>query len=494
MDSQRSVTEPNAAGSFSDTNDNEQKMHRAQQKEGQNVQDHQRTLQSSQETRKLPQQALAEENTRLHEQLEELQRQLNIMQQQNAEMAAAKTQWKKGKKKRQKQHAAGQAKGSSQTPPQYSPSYGGNGGVGGGGVLLELPSTLRNKTGNNENPRNPLCCVSMSRSQNSMRNGQQKDHQSTSTNDDQDTIEPSLDLEAHQSAPGLHHRNALHPSSCMTTTTAGTTAGSSNDHSLLSNKHLHNKSMDDSLSSDEEDDDDEDSSSPLTSGSCIEIGRTGRDGIVRTRTAANASGRTTDIPNPHDHFQMSFFRSAADRAGWLVGLLVLQSLSSFILARNELLLQQHAVIVQFLTMLVGAGGNAGNQASVGVVRGIAVGAIDRSNVRHVLQREFLMGVTLSVILALSGFIRAAVFKVPMLETFAITSSLFMIVIISVVVGSTLPLGMQMVGIDPAHSSTTIQVIMDITGVVITVHVSSILLDKNFYENLANTLSMDGETR
>lgn len=53
-----------------------------------------------------------------------------------------------------------------------------------------------------------------------------------------------------------------------------------------------------------------------------------------------------------------------DRAGWLVGLLVLQSMSSFIIQRNEGLLQKHLVIVRFLTMLVGAGGNAGNQASV----------------------------------------------------------------------------------------------------------------------------------
>jgi len=59
-----------------------------------------------------------------------------------------------------------------------------------------------------------------------------------------------------------------------------------------------------------------------------------------------------------------FFKSLADRAGWLVGLLVLQSMSSFIIAQNEELLQNHTVIVQFLTMLVGAGGNAGNQASV----------------------------------------------------------------------------------------------------------------------------------
>lgn len=65
-----------------------------------------------------------------------------------------------------------------------------------------------------------------------------------------------------------------------------------------------------------------------------------------------------------DGSESTFARSVQDRAGWLVGLLVLQSMSSFILARNEALLQRHLVIVRFLTMLVGAGGNAGNQASV----------------------------------------------------------------------------------------------------------------------------------
>jgi hypothetical protein len=62
--------------------------------------------------------------------------------------------------------------------------------------------------------------------------------------------------------------------------------------------------------------------------------------------------------------EMDFGRMILDRAGWLVGLLVLQSMSSFIIQRNEGLLQKHLVLVRFLTMLVGAGGNAGNQASV----------------------------------------------------------------------------------------------------------------------------------
>jgi hypothetical protein len=54
--------------------------------------------------------------------------------------------------------------------------------------------------------------------------------------------------------------------------------------------------------------------------------------------------------------------------------------------------------------------------------------------------------------------------------------------------------MNLAGIDPAHSSTTIQVIMDITGVVITVHVCSLVLDTDFRLWLEHAMSLEGETR
>ena len=165
-----------------------------------------------------------------------------------------------------------------------------------------------------------------------------------------------------------------------------------------------------------------------------------------------------------------------DRAGWLVGLLVLQSCSSFILARNEALLESHLVIVQFLTMLVGAGGNAGNQASVRVIRGLAVGTLNERTLKPFLWTEAKMGLALSVILGLAGFLRATVFMVPIAETVAITTSLYMIVISSVCIGALLPLAMHRCGLDPAHSSTTIQVLMDILGVTTTVWVSGAILN------------------
>ena len=120
-------------------------------------------------------------------------------------------------------------------------------------------------------------------------------------------------------------------------------------------------------------------------------------------------------------------------------------------------------VVYFLTMLVGAGGNAGNQASVRVIRGLALGTLNENTQNQFLTRELRMAVSLSAILSTAGFLRAAVFQTPFPETLAVTSALALIVFSSICLGAVLPLLLKRLGVDPAHSSTTIQVIMDILG-------------------------------
>lgn len=182
----------------------------------------------------------------------------------------------------------------------------------------------------------------------------------------------------------------------------------------------------------------------------------------------------------------TFGQQIRDRGGWLIGLLFLQSCSSFIIQHNERFLQNHMVIVQFLTMLVGAGGNAGNQASVRVIRGLAVGSLNDRTIKQFLTQEIKMAFSLSALLGLTGFIRAALFRTPPGETIAVVASLCAIVAISVGIGSTLPLAMKRVGIDPAHSSTTIQVVMDIMGVLITVCVSSVVMSFKVFQHDEHT--------
>jgi cation transporter-like permease len=184
---------------------------------------------------------------------------------------------------------------------------------------------------------------------------------------------------------------------------------------------------------------------------------------------------------------VTFLDAMKSRAYWLVGLLALQSCSGFILSRNELLLQDHPVIVYFLTMLVGAGGNAGNQASVRVIRGLALGTLNPTTQMQFLSRELRMAFALSAILSLAGFFRAIVFQTPLPETMAVTLALSMIVFSSICLGAVLPLVLQKMGVDPAHSSTTIQVIMDILGVVLTVLVSTAVLDSVWGKLLIKSL-------
>ena len=174
---------------------------------------------------------------------------------------------------------------------------------------------------------------------------------------------------------------------------------------------------------------------------------------------------------------VSLFASIVERGGWLIGLLFFQSFSSIILSSNEALLADHPAIIFYLTMLVGAGGNAGNQAAVRAIRGIALGTVNKDTTYLFLYREFLMAFALSGLLGVVGIVRTLLSgQTSFAEAFAICLALMVIVFISVVTGALLPLLLHAGGIDPAHSSTTIQVIMDISGVLISCSVATGLLD------------------
>lgn len=113
-----------------------------------------------------------------------------------------------------------------------------------------------------------------------------------------------------------------------------------------------------------------------------------------------------------------------------------------------------------MTMLVGAGGNAGNQAAVRVIRGLATGEVapDASaRTIGIVSDEVARAIALATILVCAGFVRVVAFDATIADAAAISASLFLIVGTSVVLGTLLPLLLQALRIDAAHASTTIQV-------------------------------------
>ena len=156
-----------------------------------------------------------------------------------------------------------------------------------------------------------------------------------------------------------------------------------------------------------------------------------------------------------------------ERVSVLAGLMVVQSLSGMILARFEDMIQKHVVVTLFLTMLVGAGGNAGNQSTVNVIRGLATGQVNHGNAASVVLVESKMGLALGVVLATLAWARVLFTGGDMVSATAIGVSVFFIVATSTMVGAGLPILLHWNGVDAAHAGPAIQVLMDIVGVTIT---------------------------
>eukprot|EP01055_Gregarina_sp_Pseudo9_P003212 Gregarina_sp_Pseudo_9__3211@NODE_339_length_3111_cov_55_574219_g319_i0_p2_GENE_NODE_339_length_3111_cov_55_574219_g319_i0NODE_339_length_3111_cov_55_574219_g319_i0_p2_ORF_typecomplete_len212_score27_69MgtE/PF01769_16/1_4e03MgtE/PF01769_16/6_5e12PIGH/PF10181_9/0_044DUF3007/PF11460_8/1_7MscS_TM/PF12794_7/34MscS_TM/PF12794_7/8_5e02MscS_TM/PF12794_7/0_18PsbI/PF02532_14/5_9e03PsbI/PF02532_14/9_9e03PsbI/PF02532_14/1_3e04PsbI/PF02532_14/1_NODE_339_length_3111_cov_55_574219_g319_i023292964 len=163
------------------------------------------------------------------------------------------------------------------------------------------------------------------------------------------------------------------------------------------------------------------------------------------------------------------------RFAWLVALLMLQSLSSFILKRFEHVFMEHSIVVLFLTMLVGAGGNAGSQSTVLAIRGIAKGSFaPYASISDFIIHEIATGFKLAVILACVSFVRVWLFDGDLWEVLAICVSMFGIVFIAVLIGTLMPLCLWYCGFDAAHAGAAIQVTIDIVGVTLTCVISSLV--------------------
>lgn len=80
-------------------------------------------------------------------------------------------------------------------------------------------------------------------------------------------------------------------------------------------------------------------------------------------------------------------RLLGGRLPWLVALLLLQSTAALVMAMFEELLDRELVIAFFVPMIVGTGGNAGNQPGVAVTRALGLGIPPRGVLWKIMRRE-----------------------------------------------------------------------------------------------------------
>lgn len=171
-------------------------------------------------------------------------------------------------------------------------------------------------------------------------------------------------------------------------------------------------------------------------------------------------------PIKQTYFETPFFKLLSQRSLILIMLLLVQTFSSLILKHYEVLLC--GFFTYFISMLTSAGGNASSQTSALVIQGMATGEINETNSRRFIIREFFMAIMISLLLGIVAFGRIYLTDPENVNKGAIVSvALFFIVLVSILLGSCMPLILKKFGLDPAHSAgPLLTTIIDVIGLLI----------------------------
>lgn len=186
-----------------------------------------------------------------------------------------------------------------------------------------------------------------------------------------------------------------------------------------------------------------------------------------------ASGLATDVDADD-----SLWAQVRSRIPWLLIGIVSGIMASLILAGFEDQLAAVTALALFIPIIGGTGGNVGVQASAIVVQSLANGSLDIKEFGRQISKELLVGLLNASIIAAVIF---AYNLIMLPDNFAVTLSvavsLFVVVMFATILGSTVPLTLEKLHINPALATGPfIQISNDIVGLVIYVYISRLCLD------------------
>ena len=164
------------------------------------------------------------------------------------------------------------------------------------------------------------------------------------------------------------------------------------------------------------------------------------------------------------------------RIGWLLVLILVNLMSSGVIAFFESTLEQVIVLAFFIPLLIGSGGNTGAQAATLMVRAIATDDLKLNQWLTALLKELgiglILGLTMGLAASLLGFTYGGV-GIGMI----VGLSMMGIVIVANTLGTILPFVLTRLGIDPAvASSPLITTIADVTGLLVYFSIATVFLE------------------
>ena len=164
------------------------------------------------------------------------------------------------------------------------------------------------------------------------------------------------------------------------------------------------------------------------------------------------------------------------RLPWLAVNLVTAILASIVIAQFEATIAQFVALAILMPIIASMGGNAATQSLTVAVRAIATKDISSTNIGRVIRREIGVGILTGLIFAVSmGLIGVFWFGTAMLGV-VIAISMLINLVVANLAGTTIPVFLEKLGIDPALASGAfVTTVTDVVGFFAFLSIAGILL-------------------
>lgn len=197
--------------------------------------------------------------------------------------------------------------------------------------------------------------------------------------------------------------------------------------------------------------------------------------VITEEASEDISKIAAIVPTTKPYLQTSAFKLFKSRLPWMLILLVSATFTGLIINTFESSLNALSpLLFACVPMLMDSGGNAGSQASVTIIRSLALDEIEFKDILKVIWKEIRIAILLALVLSVACFVKLQLidkllfgYDYTFTISLVVSIALFCTICIAKMVGACLPLLAKKLKLDPAVvASPFITTIVDAISLIV----------------------------
>ncbi len=198
--------------------------------------------------------------------------------------------------------------------------------------------------------------------------------------------------------------------------------------------------------------------------------------VLQDETTEDFELMAAITPTEESYFKTSVFKHARNRILWLLLLMVSSMITGGILTHYEEAFAAVPLLVSFIPMIMGTGGNCGSQSSTLIIRGMAVDEIEPKDFFRAIWKEFRVALLAGTALAIVNGIRIMIQYGNLKIAIVLGLTLIGTACLAKMLGCALPMLAKKLKIDPAiMAAPIISTILDSCSILIYFNIAVAIL-------------------